>query len=580
MKTNNNAIDSSKSSTPSQVETTKAAIYIDGKVVENWPDQLSGLVNRQFWQIATKHSMEICLKMSQHTNQIDDDDGNICCMPVECNPPTIVGVFTFEKFNAKIFPGIPVVLEVQSLYDTHVIVDWYVDEKQVMKNSPCYIPTEQDANKRLSVVLTPTRGDHDGRGYQEAYQFSELVSERRPENDLLSIRSDWLKKVTETEISCVKDEKQGIDEENGVSKTQLRVLSYNILADQNAFSMENPGTPYFPWTTVELMDRKRRSPLILHEILSYGADLICLQEVDELVYDTILRPALNHYNYQGFFSMKMATGTREGCAMFFSLKTFQRCKPDELLTIRISDIINAMSSARDIAPEWEENVKPVVDLLKSCPELQETIDNLAHVVQIARLKDLDGRPIIVANTHLFFHPLADHVRVLQCFAIAYQLSIETTMFGAAPFIICGDFNTDLDDCAAILVNRIFPKNFRDVQHCLNTFTWKEEQHCVENDSRHQVNFPELRLPDSVPVIVSGHHTEHPEFTHYVVEYKATLDHILMSSSTKTARLDPIRQAPLPTLSQVTRHTAMPSISFPSDHCSVLVDAIWTKDASS
>lgn len=549
-KAKNNKTTKEDAITTASKSSTATTVWIEGQQIDDWQDVLANTSNEAFWSMALSKAMEICITINGGMDTIR--------MPVECNPPTVIGISTFEKFQSHLFPGVPVVLEIESAHATSVVVDWYVDAQVVCNNSLCYIPTKEDANKRLCALVTPKRADHNGRGCEEAYQFSHLVSERLPENTLLTIRPTWRAKRVQQESS------------ESPSQT-LRILSYNILADQNAFSMDNPGTPYFSWTTPELMDRARRMPLLLHEILAYHADLICLQEVDELVYETLLRPVLNYYNYQGYFSMKQTSGTREGCAMFFSLNKFQSSPPEHLKTFRISPLLSDIVAGTNIAPGWEDSVKPIAKLFEERNNLQETIDNLAHVVQVAKLRLLNGNPVLMANTHLFFHPNADHIRVMQCFAIAHQLAIEQD--GGTPFVLAGDFNTDLDDCAALLVDRLTPRNYRDCQRCLNTFQWKEDGSDCDEESYPKIDFPELFLPDSFPTIVSGHQ-DHPEFTHFVVEYKATIDHILLSLSTTQAELKTLRQAPLPTLAQATRYTAMPSPCFPSDHCSVLVDVLF------
>ena len=44
--------------------------------------------------------------------------------------------------------------------------------------------------------------------------------------------------------------------------------------------------------------------MIVAELLSYNADVICLQEVDASIHDSLLRPVLEANGYQGFYSNK------------------------------------------------------------------------------------------------------------------------------------------------------------------------------------------------------------------------------------------------------------------------------------
>ncbi len=41
------------------------------------------------------------------------------------------------------------------------------------------------------------------------------------------------------------------------------------------------------------------------EIISYDADIICLQEVDAAIHDGLIRPLLESKGYQGFYSNKV-----------------------------------------------------------------------------------------------------------------------------------------------------------------------------------------------------------------------------------------------------------------------------------
>jgi hypothetical protein len=321
---------------------------------ENQEVDISGMTNEKFWRIGQQKPLTI---------QVSVDEASIP-LHVECNPPTVSGVSTFEKFAGKIFPHIALVVEVDVLYATHAVVDWYVDSQLVCHDSQAYTPTLDDVNKTLAIMITPTRPGHKGEGCQEAYQFQEKVAPSVPENTVMQIRPEWL--IPRAQKS-----------------SELRVLSYNILADQNVFT-GNKRDHCFPWVSADVLIRSRRMPLILHEILAYQADIICLQEVDELVYDTLFRPVLEHLNYQGYFSVKQSNGTREGSAIFWSLKRFQRASAEDRMTFGLSQLLNQYVTPLEEGCEWKECADTVRKLFHTRPDLEDTIQKrLGHTLMVS-----------------------------------------------------------------------------------------------------------------------------------------------------------------------------------------------------
>jgi hypothetical protein len=65
-----------------------------------------------------------------------------------------------------------------------------VDGKVVAHDSKLYAPSVHDIGKKLSVLITPVRPDHNGEGCQEAYEFVNAV-EPLPLMPIMKLREGW-----------------------------------------------------------------------------------------------------------------------------------------------------------------------------------------------------------------------------------------------------------------------------------------------------------------------------------------------------------------------------------------------------
>ncbi|CAJ1925547.1 unnamed protein product [Cylindrotheca closterium] len=524
-----------------QASTSSCVVLLEDKDESKPAQEINpqSMSNHQLWNLCTTSSISLRLKIGEDS----------AILPVECNPPTIYKVTAFEDFDCDIFPHVPLVLRVETLFSTRAVVDWYANGERVCQDSTCYVPTIDDVSKSLAVIITPVRPGHTSHLYTEAYRYKRKVASALPPNTTLDIRKAWLSRPKDS--------------------NNLRVMSYNILADQNAFTGPEQQ-PFFPYVPKELLLRSRRFPLILQEILEHKADVICLQEVDSFVFSSLLQPALEFYNYQGFHSLKQSSGNNEGCAIFWSLDQFQEVRTEDIKTFRISELLKECLEGNDgMNASWKECTAPILQLFAKRKDLEDIVlSNLGHVLQVVRLKDREGKVILVANTHLFFHPMGSHIRALQMFAVAHQLSIERGS-EEIPYLLIGDLNSSLGNAATLILKKRIPSNYRDYKESLNNFSWDGHH----GTAGHSDDFPALSIPESFPTLLNGY-SKSPEFTHYIVGFKATIDHIFMSEQSGTSTLRPLYHAPMPNVEEVTRNTAMPSVNFPSDHISLVCDLEW------
>jgi mRNA deadenylase 3'-5' endonuclease subunit Ccr4 len=514
----------------------------------------SNLTNADLWKEATEAHFIVRLDLPGSNESVD--------LVVDSCPPTIVAAYAFEQFESSLFVGVPLVVTADLLFATACRVDWYRNDVPVLQNSPVFIPSEDDIGASLSVTLTPSSKFHDGARCDEAFSFQQRVQPLVP-NTMLEIRSSWCRPISSSTTAS----KSG----------QLRVLSYNILADQNAFSGEG-REPLLPYVSRDVLERKRRFPLLLHEMLSYDPDIMCLQEVDDLVYKSLLSPYLRAFGYAGFYSGKKNEGTREGCATFWKQAVLQKAPSFSLqdsvyLCDLLEDLVVARNDSGD-ADEWRD-AKTIARLLCSHPTLERVmLQQLGHVAQMVCLVDKRSQRFCwVVNTHLYFHPRGDHIRLIQMYLIARELGARLKNAEREPaVIVCGDFNSCLSNAAGkLLVDRSVPENFGNLKDHLHSFAFER----IDDDRPHVTApemepscFPSISLPSSFPRLASALE-EAPEFTHYIDGFAGCLDHILVSD-----QLGRVKSAPMPSVSDVTFEVGMPSTHLPSDHVSIVSDVSW------
>ncbi len=501
---------------------------------------------------------------------------------VVSNPPMILSVSTFESFASKIFVRVPVVVQTTILHADRARVSWFLNDDLVLTDSHSFIPQKEDIGKSLRVVVTPCRKGYHGRCFPEAYKFENVV-EDLPYMPI---------------VSPLRDEYTASKRSREEEKSTLRMMTYNILADLYVSREVEDGSVTYPHVYQEHIVKKRRIPMVLAEILAHDSDVICLQEVDGAVYDSYLEPAFQAMGYDGYYSNK-ASCQREGCAMFWSREKFQI---DEALTFSLREMFEdddeVASNSKN--QRWA-SMKGINYLLDSHKELRKvTIEKIGQVLQVAILKlqncnEIQPEKIVVANTHLFYHPMADHIRAMQVYVVCKKVDeVRRKSAGTAapyPFLLCGDLNSDpLSGAAQLLFNRILQPDHHDCWKHLHEYQWdmgsseymleheyignsvgssdlkyedEEFQNAVEDeDTLSKMPVPIIEFPESFPVLVSGC-KEMPTFTNFAIDFVDTLDYILASQPRGNVELygfSPKQSARMPTTEEVKQFVAMVSFS--------------------
>ena len=325
-------------------------------------------------------------------------------------------------------------------------------------------------------------------------------------------------------------------------------------------------------------------------------DVLCLQEVDADVYDNLLRPVFEVYNYDGYYSQKgvdPSSGVREGCAVFYSLDVFEAARPDQMRSHAFRDLASRFcdddAEGRELRRGWD-SLRDTSDLLRGHDQLRDVLfERLGHILQTIALTDRrTGRKVVVGNTHLFYHPMASHIRCLKALIACRQLDLERRSHGGngdggenCDVLLCGDFNSHpRSGVMKLLLDRYLRSdNGRTWSH-LSSYSWEDrwdgdavpvdgDGHCGGQSCDEEVGAIDLALPPTFPRLRCAHAGNPPEFTHHVGDFVCTLDYVLVSDG-----FDVERTASTPSRDAVEVYTTMPNEVMPSDHFSLVADLRW------
>nr|CAD7399154.1 unnamed protein product [Timema cristinae] len=460
------------------------------------------------------------------------------------------------------------------------LAGFYCEQISIVGEGYFYTPSTSDIGHKLKLNCVPKNGDQEG-----------------PQSEVISSTS-----VGAGPGMCPFEKRHVFTKERLPSKN-FRVVSYNILADLYADS-EVARTQLYPYCPSYALSIDYRKQLILRELLGieccvvcsgYNADLICLQEVDSKIFDLDLTPVLGYVGYEGVFHRKGGT-VSEGVACLFHKSKFRLL---DTKSVVLAEELKTNSLFSDIWKKIEKNGALAERFLARTTCLQCTI--------LESVED-PREQVIVGNTHLYFHPNADHIRLLQGgMTIIYLEDIFAKLLSMSTdkrvsMVVCGDFNST-PECG---VYQLFTTQF-------------VPENCIDWKSKEDEAMNELSLSHSL-LLGSAYGT--PAFTNFTAGFAGCLDYIfyqidqleitqvcaayglsqyLYSSHYQFSR--PIIAAytfrlgqeqhplihyienlliscflfqvvPLPSIEDVTEHTALPSVVFPSDHVALVADLRW------
>lgn len=356
----------------------------------------------------------------------------------------------------------------------------------------------------------------------------------------------------------------------------LRVVSYNILFD--AYCTSRFGrTQIYPFCTPDMLQEKQRAQRQRRELMSYNADLICLQECGQRIFQSFFLPSFQLLGYEGLYFSKTGRAW-EGCGIFYRRDRFKveqsSCVPLNMDTLQ--------QQHADIAVR-----------VAAHPELAEALKHMTAIGVGLRLTDgATGRVFVLANTHLFYHADACHIRVLQAYMHLHQLhrlSKETSSDPECPIIFCGDCNCTHGTATYRLLTTGQVESDHHSWEKGKKFWWGSDRQLggapdddVEGEKVQTETVPPppppfgevffhewlevpLRLEDTYVFC-----SEPLPWTNYTRTFKEVIDYIMVTAGAASV----LQAVPIPPESELKRNVALPNEIYASDHIALITDLRW------
>lgn len=203
------------------------------------------------------------------------------------------------------------------------------------------------------------------------------------------------------------------------NKLLVKIMSYNVLA-QCLIRRE-----LFP-TSGNILKWSNRSQVLLAEFKYYGADIMCLQELDHIQYKSFWHPELEKLGYQSKFYRNTAKG--HGVAVFFKKSMF---------------IWRHQSAINYDTEEMPAGLEP-----RTITQNIGLLVQLDFTPAIRSKYQLSKDGIIIGTTHLFWHPFGTFERTRQTYLVLKKIkdftdvlkSVSGNSNGYYTFF-AGDFNS-------------------------------------------------------------------------------------------------------------------------------------------
>lgn len=198
---------------------------------------------------------------------------------------------------------------------------------------------------------------------------------------------------------------------------KLSVMTYNMLCDKYATHTQ------YGYTPSHALSWAYRRELVLQEIRSGNADIVCLQEIDMDSFNEYFRVQLAYNDYKGVFWPKTRARTMaekdaklvDGCATFYKGSKYI------ILDKQMFDFANIAINRPDMKGEHD---------------IFNRVGNRDNIAILTFFENrLTGSRVIVVNAHIHWDPAYKDVKLVQVAILMEQVSRFAEKYARMPAVV-------------------------------------------------------------------------------------------------------------------------------------------------
>lgn len=336
-----------------------------------------------------------------------------------------------------------------------------------------------------------------------------------------------------------------------LNNTKISVMSFNLLSQHYVWKQVfgSLDQRYLDWSQYRL-------PLINKTVSQLSCDIMCFQELESNVYHSLWQHKFPLSNYELFYVRKPSPaywGDKplehlDGVGIFINRDRFDVLAHRELV---FRDYIMLHKQRFEFTQDFTKRVV-----------LRNTVGLLLKLYD-----KLTGKVLYVTNTHLYWLPLYNDVKLLQTKLLLNELRrfIALDHPGKANIIMCGDFNSTPD----LLVYHYLEGKPIDIEHSTE-FQNVDYGHVFDGEDCHKNICCLLEITPAYKALLQENSPEKLDFTSFSSTLTAVLDHIWFSSG--QFQVCKVLGKVDPQYSQ--KAQGFPDKQFPSDHIPLVAELAY------